>query len=61
MVAKRVYVMDIEMWADNDGDLPTEEQMEELVWDQMSGTLNEETALQCYQVILRKSYREGDL
>lgn len=53
MVAKRIYVMDIEMWADNEGDLPTEEEMEELVLNQMSGTLNEETALQCHQVVWR--------
>jgi hypothetical protein len=61
MAAKRVYVMDIEMWADNERDLPTEKEMEELVGYQMSGSLNEETNLECYQVILRKSYGENDL
>ena len=61
MAAKRVYVMDIELWADNEEDLPTEQAMEELVCSQMSGPLNEETGLECYQVILRKSYREDDL
>jgi hypothetical protein len=61
MAAKRVYVMEIEMWADNERDLPTEKEMEELVGYQMSGSLNEETNLECYQVILRKSYGENDL
>lgn len=60
MAAKRIYVMYVEMWADNEGDLPTEEGMERLVFDQMSGTLNEETHLQCIETWTRKSYTEEE-
>ena len=47
---KRIYRMAIMLVADHPDHLPDHEDAEQLVWDQMSGELNEETGLFCGMV-----------
>jgi hypothetical protein len=49
------------MTADNEGDLPTDTGMEELVYSQMDGNLDEETNLQCVGTLCSKSYFEDEV